>query len=114
MSSTADVYLLVINPGAVTLKLAIFLGHEKIVETEEPFSGGLDEVVALAGALLENRGLRISDLASAHGAGAGRDPAESPFSDIEAGHCSTKPDTGPITSKTVTVTDSGGPRRFVQ
>lgn len=68
-SDTSQALVLAINPGAVSLKLALFRGETCLEETEEPFSGGLDEVVAHAGSLLEQHGVVIGELAAVVGRG---------------------------------------------
>jgi butyrate kinase len=61
--------VLAINPGAVSLKLALFRGHTRLVETEEPFAGGLDEVVAHSRELLEAQGVELAAVSAVVGRG---------------------------------------------
>lgn len=65
----AGALILAINPGAVSLKLALFRGHALIEETEESFSGGHDEVVEHARALLQVHGVELGDLSAVVGRG---------------------------------------------
>lgn len=58
----AEAMILAINPGAVSLKLALFRGTNRLVETEEPFNGGLDDVIAQARDLLNSQGVELTDL----------------------------------------------------
>jgi len=61
--------VLAINPGAVSLKLALFRGAACLEETEESFSGGLDEVVDHARALLQTHHVALGDLSAVVGRG---------------------------------------------
>ncbi len=68
-TDTTGALVLAINPGAVSLKLALFRGPACQEETEESFSGGLDEVVVHARALLQKRGVKLEQLAAVVGRG---------------------------------------------
>ena len=68
-SDIREALILTINPGAVSLKLAVFRGRHCLKETEEPFSGGLDEVVDQARSLLEAHGLELAQLQAVVGRG---------------------------------------------
>lgn len=65
----AQALILAINPGAVSLKLALFRGKTRLVETEEPFNGGLDEVVRCCLDLLQSQGVALADLSAVVGRG---------------------------------------------
>jgi len=61
--------ILAINPGAVSLKLALFRGETCLEETEEPFDGGLDAVVEQSRALLRAHDVDLVRLAAVVGRG---------------------------------------------
>lgn len=68
-TDTSGAMVLAINPGAVSLKLALFRGHTRLVETEEPFSGGLDEVVRHSRELLASQNVELAELSAVVGRG---------------------------------------------
>jgi butyrate kinase len=65
----SNALVLAINPGAVSLKLALFRGPARLVETEDPFDGALDDVVRQSRDLLQTQGVELSDLSAVVGRG---------------------------------------------
>jgi len=68
-ADTANALILAINPGSVSLKLALFRGNTQLVETEDSFSGGLQEVVTQARDLLRSKGVELTELSVVVGRG---------------------------------------------
>ncbi len=68
-TDTSQALVLAINPGAVSLKLALFRGHTRLVETEEPFSGGSEEVVRHSRELLASQDVELAQLSAVVGRG---------------------------------------------